>query len=692
MSESLETEGAYLKVSRNQAVKWRTWSKKIFLEAQRKNKLILVDVGAFWARWCTIMNAEGYSNPEVVRTINEHFIPVKVDRDEAPEIDRLFQALVGGGWPLTAIVTPNGEVVFGANYLTLEDGPGGMGLKSLLLEVSKVWRKEKEKLLKNARPIIPQISSSAASVPGQEALKFEAVDDAVVKLLTDFDWDRGGLGSKHKFPHPTIDQLFLGYASRTGDQLPLQASLITLRRMYYGGILDQVGGGFHRNADENWLVPSFEKLLADNSEIMEDYLTHYLATGDHEFLDAVRLTGEYVIRELALEVGFAISQSAETQDGEGKYYTWLPNEVDEAVGPERSRFAREQFGVHPVISAPTADPFKPAHTQEEGLVEGRIVLRRQFGIEELAERLRTDVATASKVYDQLRRDMREYRERNRVKPARDENAYTHPNALAARALLYSSKAVGEEYEDQWITSANSVVNCFSGTVTRRLSSGKEGVLDDYSAALLAAISAYEVLGEPRYLDTSIRLAKELISFDFTEGFLDAKNTEFRGVSKVDSPNESPNSLAFKALLKASVLAPAEFEWSKLLDMFRRTALDLKRRKEEYVAGLYCLTDWFIHGYTHIVILDLGDQAGESLHRQALLTYYPFKVTERVRPEQLINHSNPRLRELNFAPDVSTAFVFSSGKWSQAIKKPDGLKEALKTKLSLIQQHSMGFIN
>ena len=687
MNETLEAESAYLKAARNQPVKWRTWSKEVFDEAQTKNRLILVDVGAAWARWCRIMNTQDYCNTEVARIINTRFIPVKVDRDEMPEIDRLFQSLVGGGWPLTAIVTPDKRVVFGANYLSVEDGPGGMGLKSLLLEVSKVWKKDRDKLLKNAREILPQHVTTAQP----EHVTFKAVDDAVVKLLTDFDWDRGGLGSKHKFPQPSVDRLFLEHAARTGDQLPLQASLITLRRMYYGGIMDQVGGGFHRNADEYWFVPSFEKLLADNSEIMEDYLLHYMATGDMEFLDAVTMTGEYIVRELGLEVGFAVSQDAESEGVEGKYYTWLPKEVDDAVGSSMSKLAREQFGVHPAMNAPTGDPYKPSQTDVEGLVSGRMVLRRRFGFEELAEKLRTDPTTAFKVYDELRCRMREYRERNRAKPNRDENAYTHPNALAAQALLYSAKLV-KEYEERWVKHTRKVVDHFGRRVTRKLRSGKDGILEDYSAALAATISAYEVLSEPVYLDASLKLASELMSFDFTEGFLDTRSSVFRTVSKMDAPNESPNSLAFKGLFKASVLAPSVIEWDKLMNQFQRTVSDLKRRKEEYVAGLYCLMDWFTSGYSHVVILDMGDGSADMLHRTALSSYTPFKVTERIGPEQIGGHVNTGLREIAANSNRSAAYVYSAGKWSKAADSPAKLKELLKTKLTLNQQRYMGFVN
>lgn len=619
------------------------------------------------------MDSKVFADAGLARLLNSNFVCVRVDRDEMPHVDRVFQLAVGGGYPVNCVLTPEGEVVVAANFLPLHGGGGQAGLFELLERVAELWRKDRPALLKDARSLSPQPQ------PAQPVRLTPAMlEEHAVKLLMDYDWELGGVAvnRQRRFPQPTVNRLLLAYSARTGDTLGVQASSIALRKMYYGGIMDQVGGGFHRSADAEWLVPSFEKLLVDNAELAADYAGQYLATGDEEFLDALNLTLDFLASELWVGGGFGASLASDGES-EGEYYTWTPSEVDEALGG-LAAIGRQLFDIHPI--AVSTSPYSRGTTRVRGVVNGRIVPRRVLDIEELAHTLGSSLQDAWRVLAEIRAKMRAYRDAKRRRPAVDPAKYTHPNMLAAEALLAGYVAADFSRAD-WLGKALEVVGKIGVRVGRRLDGGREGLAEDYGGALNALVSAYEVAGGSKRLGLAQAVGERLLEYLGAEGFCDERGGAVAVASKLDSPNESPNALCFRGLLRLAAITGDGGLVGLVGDRLAVVLGGLSKYREPLLASHYLNVDRFLSGPAHVVVVDCGDGLAEALHRAALKAYHPFKVVERVLEEDLADHPNGKVRALPRTQSSRAYFGvgFEPG-FSQPIADPKVLASLLKTHL------------
>ncbi|WP_338603961.1 thioredoxin domain-containing protein [Sulfolobus tengchongensis] len=644
MNERLvNSSSGYLRKAINHPINWYTWSEEIFEIAKKEDKLILVDVGASWCHWCNVMDEDTYANPEIVKIVNENFIPVKVDRDEMPDLDRVLQSAVmsltgESGWPLTVFMTPDGKVFFGGTYFPPEDRYGRIGFKKLLLEILRIWREDRNQILSSTidpKMLVPKFSGGTISS--------HMLDDAFSYITSYYDIEYGGLGYGAKFPHPFVDLLFLNYSAIRGDDLGKKLGLFTLRKMYYGGIFDQVGGGFHRyTVDREWKLPHFEKLLIDNAELLYDYFAYYLAFNDIEMLDAISNLVNFVLRELYIEgKGFANSLDADSEGMEGKYYTWTEEELKSALG--------EDFSLATKI-------FDLRNTVE---VEGRKVLLRGIDLRELSRLLSLPANEVILKINEIRKKLLKYREENRRTPYRDETTYTYTNAKMVESLLFSSLIL-----DKGLNESRVVLNKISRNITRRLDGGKDGLPEDYISALLASISAYEILGEERYYDLAIELGRKTIDNVNLDNFTDA-------------PNESTNSMYIRALLKLSLLSD-EFKVSE--EKIKHLIPPLSAENAQFIAGIMNSVSSYINGMAHVVVVDEGDGLAEKLHRVALLTYYPFKLVEKVN-ERRVDYVSSIIRAmLKYNAGKSRAYICIGNTCSMPISEEEKIKQLLKTKL------------
>jgi len=636
------SRSGYLRKAVEQPVNWYTWSEEAFQVAKAEDKPILVDVGAAWCHWCNVMDELTYSNPEIAKIINENFIPIKVDRDEMPDVDRMLQnavyAITGeSGWPLTVFMTPDKRVFFGGTYFPPEDMYGRIGFKKLLLEILRVWREERDKIFSSALdPAILNLPSVNAN------LSPHLLDDAFSYITTYYDVEYGGLGYGSKFPHTMVDLLFLNYSATKGDDLGKKLGLFTLKKMYYGGIFDQVGGGFHRyTVDREWKLPHFEKLLIDNAELIYDYFTYYIALQDEEIFDALSATVNFVLRDLYISgVGFANSLDADSEGIEGKYYTWTESELKEALG--------EDFSLATKI-------FDLKNTVE---VEGRKVLIRGYDIRDLSRLMKLKTEDVLEKLNNIRLRLLKYREENRKMPYKDDNTYTYPNAKAAEALLYSSLVLGKG-----INEAKIVIDKFDDKISRRLDGGKDGLMEDYLSALLALISAYEILGDEKYYDNVIELGRKILEFNLN--------------NYMDTPNESINSMYIKALLKLSLLSD-EFKINE--DKIKSLVPTLTEENAQFIAGIVNSISSYMNGLAHIVIVDEKDGKAESLHKAALSTYYPFKVVEKVDDSKIDYVSSIIRAMIKSGEGKSRVYICIGNTCNMPVTDVEKVKQLLKTKL------------
>ena len=631
MNRLRDSRSAFLRLSADSEIDWYPWGEEAFRRAREEDKPILVDVGAAWCHWCHVMDETTYRDREVVDLINRYFVAIKVDRDEMPDLDRELQLAVSlltgeSGWPLTVFMTPGGEVFYGGTYFPPEDSYGRVGFRRVLREIARIWREERDKI----RQVVEALKSTLQGINySQESPDWVRVEDVVSAIVSYYDVEHGGLQGVMKFPHPTIDELLMAYSYYTGSDTEARLSLLTLRRMYYGGIFDQVGGGFHRyTVDSEWYVPHFEKLLIDNAELLLDYTHAYQYSQDPEVLDAVRLTSSFILRELYIGGGFASSLDADSEGKEGYYYTWTEDEFREALVGEDYRFWVRVFNVD---------------VGRE--VEGRKVLRRTMDLRELSRYFPDPLGKLTEV----RMRLLEYRTRSRKPPLRDDNMYTHPNARAAQAILEASPLTGKGVEE-----ALSVVNRLSSHVSRRLDGGRDGLPEDYASALLAAIAAYEVTGNVKYRDLANELAGEV-------GELNYNHSD-------DSPNESAASLALKGLLKIRLMNGESLE-----------GLSIPMAPNPlFSAGVTQVMAALVKGSVHVVVVDEKDGRAPELHRTALLTYHPMKVVELVSADDY-DFLPPFIKSMiRYNQGSSRAYVCRGMTCSLPITSPEGIKSMLKS--------------
>src|SRR5216117_315433 len=326
---------AYLKSAAHQPVHWRPWGEAAFAQARADEKPILLDIGAVWCHWCHVMDGESYDDSAVAELLNRDFVCIKVDRDERPDVDtryqRAVQALTGqGGWPLTAFLTPEGEVFFGGTYFPPEDNPYGRpGFISVLRQVAGLYRRDRARVAKNAKAIRQHVTESLNEAKAGQVTP-AILADAAGQMARLFDIRYGGFGTAPKFPHPAGCDFLLARWYDTREAWLREVVEKSLTGMAKGGIRDHVGGGFHRYAvDERWIVPHFEKMAYDNSELLHVYLDGYAALGHPLFKEVAQGIVSWVLETLSdpARGAFYTSQDADVEFGDGGYYSWWTPEV-----------------------------------------------------------------------------------------------------------------------------------------------------------------------------------------------------------------------------------------------------------------------------------------------------------------------------------------------------------------------------
>ncbi|MGB0124815.1 MAG: DUF255 domain-containing protein, partial [Silvibacterium sp.] len=289
-----QAASSYLRSAIHQPIHWHEWGQAAFDLAASEDKPVLLDIGAVWCHWCHVMDRESYEDPTLAAIVNEHFVAIKVDRDERPDVDSRYQAAVSaisgqGGWPLTAFLTPDGKPYFGGTYFPRDDRYGRPGFDRVLLTMADVWKTRREEALESAASVFAAIEHGETFAGRAGSLSLEIVDKLIESALKQFDARHGGFGSQPKFPHPAAIDLLIDVAARTGNEAAREAATVTLAQMSRGGIYDQLAGGFHRySVDERWVVPHFEKMLYDNAGLLANYVHAFQTFVDADFARVAR--------------------------------------------------------------------------------------------------------------------------------------------------------------------------------------------------------------------------------------------------------------------------------------------------------------------------------------------------------------------------------------------------------------------
>ena len=507
---------AYLRSAMHQPIQWHEWGDEAFATAQRENKPILLDIGAVWCHWCHVMDRESYENPATAEIINREFIPVKVDRDERPDVDSRYQLAISaisgtGGWPLTVFLTPDGRPFYGGTYYPPVDQWGRPSFTKILLAIADAYRERRDEVLKSADEAMGVLRNAETFAGHRGQFSPRLVDVMVQSALPLFDEKHGGFGSAPKFPHPAALDLLMDWYSRTHEERVATVITTTLTNMARGGVYDQLAGGFHRySVDEHWTVPHFEKMSYDNSELLKNYVHGYQVFGvdfyAHVARDIIRWMDEWLSdREHG---GFYASQDADINlDDDGDYFTWTRDEAKAALSDEEF----EAAALHYDIEAAGEMHHNPAKN----------VLWVRALPEEVASRMAVDPGKALDLLASAKTKLYAARLK-RPTPFVDKTVYVSWNGLCVSAYLEAAKALG--LDDPRKFALRSLDRILSQAWDEKLglahviaysdpSAGKRfvrGMLDDYAFTALACLDAYEITGAISYFNFARRIADQMI--------------------------------------------------------------------------------------------------------------------------------------------------------------------------------------
>ena len=644
---------SYLRSAMHQPIQWHEWGDEAFEKAKRENKPILLDIGAVWCHWCHVMDRESYEDPETAKIINDRFVAIKVDRDERPDIDSRYQvavqAITGqGGWPLTGFLTPDGRPFYGCTYFPPHDMQGRPSFRRVLLTISDAFRDKNGDVLEQAQMVENAIAHAESFAGKSGEFSPRVVEEIVESALKMFDETNGGFGSAPKFPHASIVDLMIDqYVRLGGAQLRQTAGggrlhmdtaghytseelkkvfSATLEKMARGGVYDQLAGGFHRySVDERWIVPHFEKMSYDNSELLKNYVHAYQATGEKFFAGVARDIIRWVDDVLSdrKHGGFYASQDADISlDDDGDYFTWTLDEAKSVLNEEEFQAASLHYDINE-IGEMQHDPMRNVLYQRASADE--IALRMKLSIEHIRELLQS---AKQKMYAaRLKRQT----------PFIDKTIYTNWNALFVSAYLKAASTLGLDDAKHFALRSLDRILAEAWNPQRGLkhvvaysdadpgNRDTDGFLDDYAYTANACLDAYESTADLTYFRQAHQITNQMIERFYVAdsgGFLDsAPKPGAPGVLATprkpfqDSPTPAGNPVAAIGLLRMHGYTGEDSYREKAqrtLDLLAGTAGQYGLFAGTYGIGLlYAL-------YPHSQIIIIGeDEAAEQLYSQAI---------------------------------------------------------------------------
>jgi uncharacterized protein YyaL (SSP411 family) len=504
----------YLRQHAANPVDWYPWSEEALERARRENKPILLSVGYSACHWCHVMAHESFENPQTAKLMNDLFVNIKVDREERPDLDQLYQGVVqlmgrGGGWPLTVFLTPDLRPFFGGTYFPPEDRFGMPGFPKLLSALDQAWRSQPKEIEDQARQFEEGLKHLGAYGLESNPAPLVAKDivDAGEHLEQRVDGRFGGFGTAPKFPNPMNVAVLLRAYRRSGGNGLLSSALLTLERMAEGGIYDQLGGGFHRySVDERWLVPHFEKMLYDNAQLLHLYAEAQQVSPRPLWKKVAEETVEYLLREMtAPGGGFFATQDADSEGHEGKFFVWTPEEMDQILPEPLQPLAKARFNV----------------TQGGNFEGGATVLEVAGDRQQLAKDFEMPLEEVDQALSSARRMLFEAREK-RIKPGRDEKILAGWNGLMIRGLALASRVFNRE---DWVKPARAAADfvlagMWNGQrLLRAHQDGKnriEGFVEDYGDFAAGLVALYQACFEARYLEAAEAIVDRAVELFWDE--------------------------------------------------------------------------------------------------------------------------------------------------------------------------------
>ncbi len=646
---------AYLRSAQHQPVEWEQWGEEAFARAVAEDKPILLDIGAVWCHWCHVMDRESYEDAETAKVINDHFVAVKVDRDERPDVDTRYQAAVSaisgqGGWPLTAFLTPDGKPFFGGTYFPPEDRHGRPSFRRVLLTMAEAFQDRRSEVDESAGSVMRAIEHNESFMGRSGNPGPELVAKLVSSVLKQFDARSGGFGSQPKFPHSGAIDLLLDAASRVstgaGAESAKTAAMVTLQKMARGGIYDHLAGGFHRySVDDRWVVPHFEKMSYDNSELLKNYVHAFQTFVDPECARVAREMIQWIDEWLSDRErgGFYASQDADySLDDDGDYFTWTRDEAAEVLTGEELAVASAYYDIGEIGDMHHNPAKNVLHVR--GTLEG-VAKSNHLSLDEAKERL---ASAKAKLYAARLQ---------RPTPYVDKTIYVAWNGMMISAYLeggrvldmpevraFALKSLDRVIAGAWDAStgmAHVVAYGETGVAGARVA----GVLDDYVALGNAALDAWEVTGEMRYYAVAEEVAQSAVARFYDPvglGFFDteapAEGEQRLGALTArrkplqDSPTPAGNSVAAALLLRLEALNGREDYAVKALETLE-TFAGVVEHFGLYAASYGLSLQRMVQRAVQVCVIG-DDASARRLEAVALARYAVNKSVIRLRRDQM----------------------------------------------------------
>ncbi|MEC9309151.1 MAG: thioredoxin domain-containing protein [Chloroflexota bacterium] len=621
-----ETSPYLLQHSQN-PVEWYPWGPEALGRSKKEDKPILLSIGYSACHWCHVMERESFENVHIASIMNSNFINIKVDREERPDLDAVYmeavQMLTGsGGWPMTVFLTPEAKPFYGGTYFPPSDQMGMPGFPRLLESVSEAYKTNRSEIERVTTQLTEQMGKNGSMTPGVTPLTVNIMHQAYSSLATSFDYQNGGFGNAPKFPQPMTPEFLLRYYNQGFNPRALEMVEFTLEKMAYGGMYDQIGGGFHRySTDAYWLVPHFEKMLYDNALIARLYLHAYQITGKNLYERITQETIDYVLREMTdANGGFYSAQDADSEGVEGKFFVWSLREIINSLGSTDGDIFCKFYGV-----------------TDNGNFEGNNILNISKSLESFCRENQLELDNLQVILDHGKTTLLEIRNK-RIHPLLDDKILSSWNGLMLKTLAEAGATLKRQ---DYITAAKHnamfiINNMHSASrLLRSYRAGQAkllGYLEDYSFVADGLISLYEATFENQWMEEAIELVDDMIILFWNSelgGFYDTghdhESLVVRPRDIFDNAQPCGGSVAADVLLRLSIVTGNEDYISKASTSMKGLH-QLMARAPGGTAHWLSALDSYVNAPKEIAIIGTGNNIETQTFKNVVFeTYVPNKV-------------------------------------------------------------------
>ncbi|MBA2346069.1 MAG: thioredoxin domain-containing protein [Rubrobacter sp.] len=660
MSNRLADETSpYLLQHKDNPVDWYPWGEEALSRARDEDKAILLSVGYSACHWCHVMERESFEDEATASIMNEHFVNIKVDREERPDIDSIYMSAVqaltrGGGWPMTVFLTPDGAPFYGGTYFPPTPRQGMPSFQQLLVSLADAYENRRDEVLKSADGVREYLqAATGADIPKAGTAGTEVLNNAAGSLLEQLDRRSGGFGGAPKFPQAMNLEVLLRHHHRTGDGIALSAVELTLRKMAEGGIYDHLGGGFARySVDAHWLVPHFEKMLYDNALLSRIYLETFQATGDSFYRRVAGETLDYVLRDMTSpEGGFYSAEDADSEGEEGKFYVWTPQEVGDVLEPGDADLAMRFWDV-----------------TERGNFEGKNILNVSRPPEAVASEFGMSETDLWSRITEIRTRLFEAREK-RIRPARDEKMLAAWNGLMLHSFALAARVTGrEDYREAARKNAAFLLEKLreDGRLRRSYKDGRarfNGYLEDYAMVADGLVALFEATFEERWLSAAGELCDAMNEL-FWEGdrgtFYDTPADHESLVTRprdvYDNAAPSGTSVAAEVLLRLSLLLDRDDYRVRAESVLKSLGGGMEKVPGAFGRLLAALDFHLSRPKEVAVVGDPGSKDTKALLDVVFGSYLPNKVVAGRAPDGDTAPTIPLLTDRPMREGRATAYV------------------------------------